>query len=253
MKDSFEKLFGPIVGKGFQAIVYADGEYAVKLYREGYPKQNVFSEALIMASLELFNFPSPKVYEVLMVNGQFGLRMDQVKGKAMSDDLDNPKKIYEVLDDMVNLQCRLQNYDGGSWDSLPDIKTRFFNDLKSNDKLSSDLKKKFLSKLEKLPDGNDFCHCDFHADNVFFDGENYTIIDLLQICKGDPAADAACSYVAYSFDNQDYAKYYLNQYCKVSGVSRERVLEWVPVYAATILGQVPEKASTILEKFIAEM
>jgi hypothetical protein len=34
-------MFGEIVGTGAQATVYAKEEYAVKLYRDGYPKRNV--------------------------------------------------------------------------------------------------------------------------------------------------------------------------------------------------------------------
>jgi hypothetical protein len=58
-------MFGEIVGKGSQATVYAKGEHAVKLYREGYPKRNVFIEAYIMANLELVDFPGPRIYEIL--------------------------------------------------------------------------------------------------------------------------------------------------------------------------------------------
>ena len=53
MTCDFEAMFGEIVGKGAQATVYAKGEYAVKLYREGYPKRVVFAEAYVMVNLEL--------------------------------------------------------------------------------------------------------------------------------------------------------------------------------------------------------
>ena len=252
MNDNFEELFGPIIGKGSQATVYANGEFAIKLYREDYPKRNVFSEAYIMANLEEVNFPSPKVYEVISVNGQYGLRMDQVKGKLMSEDLNNPVKTQETMDDIIALQYRLQKYEDANWDWAPNIKVRMSNDLKLNDRLSPATQKKLLKKLESLPEGNDLCHCDFHTDNVFVDGENYIIIDLLQISKGDFTADAACSYVAYSLINSELADYYLNQYCNVAGISKERVLQWLPIYAGTLLGQVPEEFSPIIERFISE-
>jgi predicted Ser/Thr protein kinase len=89
MSYDFEAMFGEIVGKGAQATVYAKGEHAVKLYREGYPKRNAFSEAYIMANLELVNFPGPRIYEVLLVDGRYGLRMDRVKGKLMSEEFES--------------------------------------------------------------------------------------------------------------------------------------------------------------------
>ena len=249
MSHDFEALFGQVVGSGAQATVYAKGEYAVKLYREGYPKGNVFSEAYIMANLERENFPSPKVYEVLFVNGRYGIRMDRARGKTMSEGLADPSTCTETLNTLVDLQCRLQKQgNAGQW--APDIKARFRNDLMRNDSLSPGGRERLLGMLGQLPDGQALCHCDFHSGNVFYDGAEYTIIDLLQICRGDPAADAACSYVAYSLLDQKLAARYLNRYREISGIPSKHVLRWVPVYAGTMLGQMPEAYARIIERFL---
>ena len=250
MGDNFEEMFGEIVGHGAQATVYAKGEYAVKLYREGYPKGNVFSEAYIMANLERENFPSPRVHEVLLVEGRYGLRMDRVKGKMMGDGLaGDPEKTKAALKVLVNLQCRLQKH-GNAGDWAPDIKLRFRNDLVHNDRLSDALRTKLLGVLKELPDGRALCHCDFHFGNVFYNGAEYIIIDLLQISKGEPAADAVCSYVSYSLLHRDLAEYYLERYCEECGISMKNVLRWLPVYAGTLLGQVPEEFAPIIEEFL---
>lgn len=249
MGIDFEEMFGEIVGRGSQATVYARGDYAVKLYREGYPKGNVFSEAFIMANLDRLSFPSPKVYEVLLVDGRYGLRMDRVKGTPMSKEFGDAAGSKKALNTLVDIQCSLQKYEQSAW--APDLKQRFKDDLVRNERLSVALREKLLRVLHSLPDGLALCHCDFHADNIFLDGEKYTIIDLLQISRGDPAADAACSYMAYSFADEELAEYYLNRYCKVSGIPRKNVLQWLAVYAGTLLGQVPEALTPIVERFIA--
>jgi hypothetical protein len=249
MSCDFEEMFGEIVGRGAQATVYAKGEYAVKLYRDGYPKRNVFGEAFIMANLELVNFPGPRIYEILLVDGRYGLRMDRVRGKIMLEELRDPARCKDTLDILVDLQCRLQKYDKVEW--MPDLKQRFHDDLVHNDRLSPDLKNNLLKILGGLPDGQALCHCDFHAGNVFFDGTKYTIIDLLQICKGDPAADAACSYAAYSFMDLELAEHYMNRYCDESGVPEKNVRRWLAVYAGTLLGEVPEQYTPLIERFVA--
>jgi hypothetical protein len=203
----------------------------------------------MMANLELVNFPGPRVYEILLVNGRYGLRMDRVKGKLMLEELRDPVRCKNVLDVLVDLQCRIQKYDKLRW--LPDLKQRFHYDLVLSERLSTDRKKNLLGILDGLPDGQALCHCDFHAGNVFFDGAEYTIIDLLQVSRGDPAGDAACSYAAYNFIDREIAEYYLNRFCDKSGVSGNCVRQWLRVYAGTMLGQVPEKFAPIIERFIA--
>ena len=166
----------------------------------------------------------------------------------MLEQLRDPALCKDTLDILVDLQCRLQKYDKVGW--MPHLKQRFHDDLMLNDRLSADLKKNLLGLLDGLPDGQALCHCDFHAGNVFFDGAKYTVIDLLQICRGDPAADADCSYAAYSFIDRELAEYYLNRYCDKSGISGESVRQWLTVYAGTLLGQVPEQFTPIIERFV---
>jgi len=249
MSSDFEKMFGELVGTGAQATVYAKGDYAVKLYREGYPKRNVFGESYIMANLEPMNFPGPKIYEVLLVNGRYGLRMDRVKGQIMSEALQDPARCKDTLDALVDLQCQLQKkYEKVDW--LPDLKQRFHESLARNNRLPADRKKELLDILGGLPEGRMFCHCDFHTGNIFFDGTRYTVIDLLQSCRGDPAADAACSYSAYRLLNKEVAEYYLDRFCAKSGIPATSVRRWLRVYAGTLLGQIPENFTPMVERFI---
>ena len=248
MSHKFEEMFGEIAGHGSQATVYAKGDYAVKLYREDYPKRNVFSEAFVMANLEGMNLPFPKVYEILFVDGRYGLRMDRVKGKMLGEEYADPEKVYGALDAVVDLQLRLQKCNLGSW--APQLKNRMNDDLERNGLLSPELKSKLQEKLGKLPDGESLCHCDFHGGNIFFDGNDYYIIDLLQICRGAPAADAVCSYVSHYLIHPEIGEVYLNKFCEKSGIPEKDILQWLPVYAGTLLGELPEQYTPVIEKMI---
>ncbi len=248
MSDHFEETFGPVIGRGAQATVYGRGDYAVKLYREGYPKGSVFAEAFIMSNLEQANFPSPRIHEVLLTDGRYCLRMDLVKGRTLSEELHDPVGCASAMERLVNIQCHLQQSYDLPW--AIDIKLRFCGDLLHNKRLADDLRGKLLEKLGELPDGRALCHCDFHVYNVFFDDTDYTIVDLLQVGRGDPAADAACSYVAYCLEDPKLGELYLDRYCRKSGVPEESVERWLEVYAGTLLGQVPERYTPMIEHFI---
>jgi len=250
----FEELFGQVVGHGAQATVYAKGDFAVKLYREGYPKEEVFTEAFNMAYLERAGFPGPKVYEILFINGRFGLRMDRVKGKPvaslMSEAKEDPDKLKEILSGLVDLQCYLHKHiDAGGW--ALDAKLRLRDLLTRSSKLTDTLRASLLRILDGLPDGRTLCHCDFHGDNLFFDGKEYMVIDLQAACKGNPAVDAACTYVSYCFADKALADLYLSLYCEKSGIPRDNIMEWLPVYAGALLEIVPARYTAVLEEFIA--
>jgi aminoglycoside phosphotransferase len=253
MEYDFESMFGKIVGHGAQATVYADSDFAVKLYREGYPKEDVFMEAYNMAYLERGGFPCPKIYEVLFVKGRYGLRMDRVKGRPVADimteALDNPDMVKKILGDLVDFQCYIHKTgDAGNW--ALDIKLRMRDLLARSKKLSDDLKQKLLEKLNELPNGTTLCHGDFHGDNVFFDGKDYMVIDLHPVSRGVPAADAASTFVSYCFADRILADIYLDLFCEKSGIHKKEILSWLPVYAGAILEYVPDHFTPILEEFI---
>jgi thiamine kinase-like enzyme len=178
------------------------------------------------------------------------VRMDRVKGKIMLEELRDPVRWKDVLYVLVDLQCRLQKYSKVGW--LPDLKQRLHDDLTLNNRLSTGVKKSLLGILGGLPEGQALCYCDFHAGNVFFDGTEYTVVDLLQVCRGDPAGDAACSYAAYNFIHREIAEYYLKRFCDKTGISVKSVQQWLTVYAGTLMGQISEQFTPVIERFIAE-
>jgi aminoglycoside phosphotransferase (APT) family kinase protein len=246
----FEAMFGDIIGEGAQATVYAKDDVAVKLYRKGYFKSSVFFESHIMAMLEEINFPSPKVFEVLLVNGRYGLCMERVKGRMVSEYIRDPETREWMMNNIVELQCRIQQYEV-EWAMC--IKSRYRHMLKRSNDIPPKLREELLEDISSLPDGNSLLHCDFHPYNIFYNDGNYMIIDLAQISRGDPAADAACSYMAYSFFDAVLADNYLDRYCAKSGIPGQDVLRWLRVYAGTLLGQVPEKFQSVVERFLGTL
>jgi len=64
------------------------------------------------------------------------------------------------------------------------------------------------------------------------------------------AQGAACSYAAYSFIDRELAEHYLTRYRDKTGVSGKTVRQWLTVYAGTLLGQVPEQFTPIVEGFL---
>lgn len=106
--------------------------------------------------------------------------------------------------------------------------------------------------MEALPQGDAFCHGDFHPQNVLL-GDDPVIIDWLDAGEGHPAADVARTSLILRFAGQKqgrtlstiqtkFRRWYLNCYCERCHFSREHVRAWeLPVAVARLTEDVPEE------------
>ena len=79
-----------------------------------------------------------------------------------------------------------------------------------------------------MPEGDRLCHGDFHPINVLGEVSRPVVIDWPDACRGDPAADLCRSYLLLRLHAADIAEPYLDAYCRISKVTWEKVLDWLP-------------------------
>ena len=89
-------------------------------------------------------------------------------------------------------------------------------------------KRVLLTRLADMPDGDRLCHGDFHPINVLGEVSRPFVIDWPDACRGDPAADLCRSYLLLRLHAADIAEPYLDAYCRISNVTWEKVLDWLP-------------------------
>jgi aminoglycoside phosphotransferase (APT) family kinase protein len=86
-----------------------------------------------------------------------------------------------------------------------------------------------------MPIRHTICHGDFNPSNIIIsqDGTPY-IVDWTGVTQGDPALDAAETYLLFWLDGDiSGAKYYLDNFQKKAGVDRDYIQNWMPVVAAS--------------------
>ena len=249
-QDTFAGLFGELVGRGAQAVVYARGDVAVKVFNANYPREFAFYEAAVMGLVKAGNVPMPKPYEVLEVKGRICLKMSRVTGRLVTEMiLAEPDRALDFLDDLVKLQLQIHT---GQVLMPVRLKPKLKELIEQNGNLDLARKQAILALCEELPEGNALCHGDFHSGNVLFKDGVYSVVDWIEVAKGNPLVDACHSYAAYALGSVEFAEAYLARYCAASGANRHEVLRWVPIQAAALYGRIPETFNETLLRMMDE-
>jgi hypothetical protein len=94
-----------VISKRSYKTVYAEDGKIIKLFVKGYPKTNVFNEALNQTRLEESELNVPKVIEVKEIDGCWAFISEVIKGKTLEQlMIENPDKIDEYLEIFVDTQ-----------------------------------------------------------------------------------------------------------------------------------------------------
>ena len=232
--EEFRKRYGERVGLGQSAAVYARDGVAVKVYRENQPRTQAFMEAFYLAQVGDLGIPAPKVYGVETFQERTAVMMDQIWGQSLLDIMmADPGRTSECLDKVVDIQIAMHKVNVGVFRPL---KMVLRTNISASPGLTPGEKDRLNAMLTELPEGLAICHGDFHGGNILFDGERYLIIDWAEVACGAPAGDACRTYMDYYMGNHEIAEAYLKKYCAASGLTREEILEWLPVTAGSIYG-----------------
>lgn len=235
---------GPLIGSGKEAEVFDAGDRVVKLYRTtaAAPKRAALREASILALVESLGLPVPSVHAVGQVDGRWGVAMTRAEGPPLADAIRAPGRMEACLDRMARLQIAIHSRPGTHLGSL---KARLAANIAGMP--DEALRRRLLHGLAALPEGDRLCHGDFHPWNILGPPGREVVVDWLDACTGDPAADVCRSYVLMRPVAPDLAMAYVETYAAAAGESRDRILAWLPFVAAARLAEgVPDEAETLM-------
>ncbi|OPX62191.1 MULTISPECIES: phosphotransferase family protein [unclassified Methanoregula] len=243
-EEEFVKRYGERIGAGQSAVIYARDGIVAKVYRTGQPRKQVFQEAFTLAVVGDNNIPAPRVYGVETFRNRTALLMDQVRGDTLMDImLRDPAKMEECTDRVVELQAAMHKV---QTTEFRPIKLVLYGTIMISPGLRQAEKDRLFALMAQLPDGYSICHGDFHHGNILLENGVYRIIDWAEVAVGDPAADAARTYMDLILGGRGLEEMYLQKYCRATGRTREEILAWLPVMAGSMYGFLPEKARQVL-------
>ena len=213
--------------------VYSDEGRAIKVFDSDYPKADILSEALNQARAEETGLNVPSVLEVTTIEGKWAIASEYIKGPTLEQLMAaNPDKCDEYIELFVDIQLDIHSRICPLLCRLKDKIDRKILDSELEATLRYDL----YSRIEEMPGHKKLCHGDFNPSNVIIsDGGKAYIVDWSHAAQGNASADVASTYLYFRLANEKkLGDKYIDAYCQRSGVSKQYVLRWIPIVAASL-------------------
>lgn len=212
--------------------VYRDGDKCIKVFDKDYSKADVLNEALNQARIEETGLNTPKVLEVTTIDGKWAIVSEFIEGVTLAELMEkNPDKLYEYLNDLVDVQLEIQSKTCPLLNKLKDKMNRKISEAD----LDATTRYELHSRLEGMPKHKKVCHGDLNPSNIIVTNDGkYYIIDWSHATQGNASADAARTYLLFCLkENEETAKKYLDIFCKKSDTAKQYVEKWLPIVAAS--------------------
>ena len=178
-----------LLGHGRTAEVYVWKEGSIlKLFTHGFPASLIDQEVGGTRAANAAGIPSPQLKDAIMVDGRRGLVLERLTGRSMLFLLGRePMRVAHYAGLFAELQARMHDcHAPGLTSRREDLARRI-----ARAGVVARVKGDALATLERLPDGDRLCHCDFHPDNVLMTPQGPSVIDWSFAARGTSASDAA--------------------------------------------------------------
>lgn len=243
---------GLLIGKGKTAEVYEWGaDRVLKLFIKNFSDERVIYEAEIGKAVNEAGVPSPKVYDIIELDGRKGIIFERIYGKTLSRLIkEEPWKLCYHAKQMAKFQYEIHNY--SITDILPSQKERFETKMEKSLDILGEKGIRILNYIDSLQDGNSICHGDIHSKNIIISDKGPVAIDWNSGYKGNPLGDVARTYLTLNLppksaiisninkilpDNPRRLTYstYLKEYMELANIELEDINAWIlPVAAARL-------------------
>jgi uncharacterized protein (TIGR02172 family) len=256
-----------MLGQGRTAEVFIyQSDFVVKLFRPSFPKQAIDNEYLVCRAIGSL-LDIPKAHSHLIMDGRDAIVFDFIRGRSgFKYIIGNPLKIKEFAVGFAGLHAGMHTITAP--EAVPDMKGILKRNMNMHELLPPESKKKIISYMENLPDGNSLCHGDYHPDNLILrDGKPF-IIDWMTATRGNPLADVARTSVLLKWAQpgpgtpfiartmlalvrKRLYKIYIDRYIKLTGASPWDIERWeLPVMAARLMEWIPPQEKNLLISII---
>ncbi|GFZ31390.1 aminoglycoside phosphotransferase [Clostridium zeae] len=239
-----------IIGVGNTAIVYEwEDDRVLKLFHKGYSKEAIKREFYNAKAIEDMDFEKPKAYEIIDFEDQCGIVYDKAEGESLLHWVLKTGDVRQCAIIMARLHKKMgQN----NISHVPNYKDFLRENILNISSSKTIEQQKALRILDMLPEGNKFCHGDFHPDNILISGDRAIVIDFMNVCQGDFLYDIArtvflVEYTPVPTDTEnreqllEFKKALADLYLSEMEVARETIKDYLSVIIEARKGECPNE------------
>ncbi|GFP75347.1 aminoglycoside phosphotransferase family protein [Clostridium fungisolvens] len=237
-----------IIGIGNTATVYEwEDDKVLKLFHKGYSKYAIEREFHNAKSIENMSFEKPKAYEIIDFEEQLGIVYDKAEGESLLHWVLKTGDVKQCAITMARLHKKMGQNNISDVPNYKDFLREEILDISSSKTIEQ---QKALRILDILPEGNAFCHGDFHPDNILISGDRAVVIDFMNVCHGDFLYDVArtvflVEYTPVPTDAEnreqllEFKKALADLYLNEMEVTREMIQDYLLVIIEARKGECP--------------
>jgi uncharacterized protein (TIGR02172 family) len=188
---------GELIGKGRTAEVYAWGtDRILKLYESRMADHLVEQEYNVTRAAKSAGLSVPATDQLIEIDGKHGIIFERLEGPSMLKSIaSQPWKTFAFARQLAELHAQIHNCTVPP--NLPLQRKQIENGIQVASDFPTAMKEKSLAYLAQLPDGNSFCHGDFHPDNIIMTSHGPIIIDWMTGTSGNPLADICRTFLLF--------------------------------------------------------
>ncbi len=247
---------GALIGKGRTANVYEwEKNKVLKLFLKKYSIDRVMYEAQIGRAVHRADAPAPAVYDIIDVDGSFGIQFQRIFGSSMADHIRaEPWKTFYFAQQLAGLHYKIHQC---SSDELPAQNERLSFVIERSSGRLGEKTKRILEYMDRLPTGTSICHGDLHFNNVIISDKGLVAVDWNSAYKGNPMGDVARTFLMMNspltqpgtpkiltkmsrFFKRLVSWIYLAEYMKLANIKFDKIDEWIlPIAAAKLKDRAP--------------
>jgi tRNA A-37 threonylcarbamoyl transferase component Bud32 len=251
-----------LIGVGRSAEVYRYGvDHVLKLYKVPWEPTAVVNEFKAASQAYRHGLSTPEPMMVLERDGRTGIVFERLEGGTLLDaGLRHPLNFLHQVDRLVQMQQAINAHEVEDLPYQEEV-ARF---QIGGARVSDCVKRAALATLEQLPRGTRLCHGDLHLENVICSNRGLSAVDWQKATAGHPAGDVArtalmlrygslnvgglARYLPLNVIRAALARFYVERYCQLSGISRCHVSAWMlPVMVMRLFGQVAANEDEVRE------